>query len=235
MLLLKGQVGVFGDSATTSLTITVNPIGGMYVAPAVTPPASTNASSTLLSSLQAQLALLTSQIANHSSGSAPAVSNAYIFTSYLKPGMRSDEVLQLQKVLASLGLLSAEPNGYFGVGTSAAVKAFQKLHGLEQLGIVGPGTRAALNALGGGTTHINSSNTVSSGFKFEHFMGYGDDDAPDVTELQMRLQSLGFLSANAPLGFFGSVTETAVKKYQSAHGLPAVGYVDKATRDELNK
>ena len=59
--------------------------------------------------------------------------------------MSGNEVLELQKRLAAEGLLTATPNGYFGNATEAAVKAYQKAHGLDQKGFVGPGTRAALN------------------------------------------------------------------------------------------
>lgn len=67
------------------------------------------------------------------------------FSGTLSAGMNNSEVLALQKRLAAEGFLTATPNGYFGNGTIAAVKAYQKAHGLAQLGIVGPGTRAVLN------------------------------------------------------------------------------------------
>lgn len=69
----------------------------------------------------------------------------YKFNSSLSFGMTSVDVLALQKRLAAEGLLTATPNGYFGFQTEAAVKAYQKAHGISQLGIVGPSTRAALN------------------------------------------------------------------------------------------
>jgi hypothetical protein len=70
----------------------------------------------------------------------------YIFSRGLAPGMRSNEVLELQKRLQLEGYLENTPNGYYGAGTTAAVKAFQRDNGLAPLGTVGPGTRAALNA-----------------------------------------------------------------------------------------
>ncbi len=53
-------------------------------------------------------------------------------------------VLALQKFLFEKGHLKATPNGYFGNGTFAAVKAYQKSLGLEQVGAAGPMTRAAI-------------------------------------------------------------------------------------------
>lgn len=70
---------------------------------------------------------------------------SFRFTKPLKFGSSGTEVLELQKRLKEEGFLTATPNGYFGYGTLAAVKAYQKAHGLNQLGTVGPGTRAALN------------------------------------------------------------------------------------------
>jgi hypothetical protein len=56
----------------------------------------------------------------------------------------NSNVLALQNFLYEKGFLKATPNGYFGVGTFNAVKAYQKSLGLEQAGSVGPATRAAI-------------------------------------------------------------------------------------------
>jgi peptidoglycan hydrolase-like protein with peptidoglycan-binding domain len=227
---ILGQVGAFGDKASSTQVVTVIPQGG------VLPIASNTtavASSTLLSTLQAQLAALMTKIPAHAS--EPATSHGHTFSLNLKPGSRSDEVMELQKVLVTLGLLTAKPNGYFGVGTTAAVKKFQELHGLDTLGSVGPATRAALNALNtGSATNETQSSTGTTKFVFEHFMGYGDDES-DVLQLQARLKDFGYLPQGTPLGFYGTATEIAVKKFQAAHGLPELGYCNKATRDALNK
>lgn len=53
-------------------------------------------------------------------------------------------VLALQTFLFEKGLLKVTPNGYFGVGTFAAVKAYQLSKGFEPIGNVGPSTRAAI-------------------------------------------------------------------------------------------
>lgn len=57
-------------------------------------------------------------------------------------GMENSHVLALQNFLFAQGLLKATPNGYFGPGTFAAVKALQKSLGFVQVGTVGPATRA---------------------------------------------------------------------------------------------
>ncbi len=70
------------------------------------------------------------------------------FTKNLRYGMRDSDVTELQKVLKKLGLFNAEPTGYFGPLTLAAVKAYQRSHGILPVsGFFGPLTRASLNAL----------------------------------------------------------------------------------------
>src|SRR4051812_44457082 len=54
----------------------------------------------------------------------------------LSRGMSGADVLVLQKTLASLKLLSAEPTGYFGSLTEAAVKSFQAQQGIVSQGSV---------------------------------------------------------------------------------------------------
>lgn len=65
-------------------------------------------------------------------------------SSNLTRGSESKNVLALQNFLYAKGLLKATPNGYFGPGTFAAVKAYQKSQGVVQVGNTGPATRAAI-------------------------------------------------------------------------------------------
>ena len=70
------------------------------------------------------------------------------FTRSLGLGSQGDDVKSLQEFLAKdidvypEGLLT----GYFGKLTEAAVIKFQAKHGIDQVGVVGPKTRVALNA-----------------------------------------------------------------------------------------
>jgi hypothetical protein len=58
----------------------------------------------------------------------------------------------------------------------------------------------------------------------------------DVRGLQSLLQCLGYFPENvAPSGYFGPMTEGAVKKFQTANGIDPVGYVGPATREALNR
>lgn len=230
-----GQVGAYGQSASTTLTINVlGPNGVLIVPVATTPGATTTTPGTGISALQAQLASLQAQL-GATAAATPVTGTGYIFTTYLKQGSENDEVMELQKVLKKLGYLTVAPNGYFGPSTVAAVKKFQAAKGLDQLGAVGPGTRLELNSLSAPASTSATTPSVSAGrYVFEHFMGVGSDDDQDVLELQKRLVTLGFLTAQ-PTGYYGAGTEAAVKKFQSKNGLPVTGYVAKNTRAVLNK
>lgn len=71
--------------------------------------------------------------------------NKFTFVSLLSVGSSGNEVLELQKILNKLGLLTATPNGYFGNMTKKALQLFQKNNKISQTGMTGPQTRSALN------------------------------------------------------------------------------------------
>ena len=67
----------------------------------------------------------------------------------LAKGMQNGQVTKLQQILAVYPEIYPEGliTGYFGPATERAVQKFQKKHGLEQVGYVGPKTRTLLNSL----------------------------------------------------------------------------------------
>ncbi|HYC79765.1 MAG TPA: peptidoglycan-binding domain-containing protein [Candidatus Binatia bacterium] len=79
------------------------------------------------------------------SGGVVLTSQKYVFNRNMTYGNRNNDVLELQKVLASMGYLTAEPNGNFGQATLSAVKKYQASVGVPATGYVGPQTRAKLN------------------------------------------------------------------------------------------
>ncbi len=96
--------------------------------------------------------------------------SAYTFTSSLKLGSSGAAVKELQKVLnmsADTQVATAGKAGSpgmettkFGPATKAALQKFQAKNNLSPLtGATGPGTRAALNAIGGGSTPANPVQT----------------------------------------------------------------------------
>jgi len=71
---------------------------------------------------------------------------APLLTSDLDPGDTGDAVVFLQGRLTRAGH-KLKLDGVFGDKTEGAVKAFQKEHGLPQVGRMGPRTRAKINAV----------------------------------------------------------------------------------------
>jgi ferredoxin len=93
-----------------------------------------------------------------------------------------------------------------------------------------------VNAGSGGSVGTSSGaavNTSSGGsYNFTELLTVGSQDA-QVAALQQRLATLGFYSGSVT-GFYGTLTEQAVMKYQTAHGIAPLGYVGPSTRTALN-
>ncbi len=97
-------------------------------------------------------------------GSNTSTTGSAMLTQQLAVGSRGAEVTALQNFLQGNGYtIPAGPTGYFGAQTKAAVLAFQAAKGIAQVGQVGPQTRAAINAMMGGTTTTTTTTTTTSG------------------------------------------------------------------------
>lgn len=68
-------------------------------------------------------------------------------------------------------------------------------------------------------------------FSTDLYIGLRNDA---VQELQEKLRAQGFYSGVSSTGYYGPITQAAVKAFQSAHGIPATGYVGALTREALN-
>jgi len=77
-----------------------------------------------------------------------------------------------------------------------------------------------------------TNNTSAAKVNFTEFLSVGSQDA-QVTALQQQLTAEGFYSGPIT-GYFGTLTEVAVGKFQAAHGIAAKGYVGPSTRAALN-
>lgn len=155
----------------------------------------------------------------------------------LKVGMESDAVRQMQQKLKDLGYYTGTVTGKFGNVTWEGVRKFQKANGLTADGIAGPKTLAALYGTTGGTTNGGTTTggttpdttdtvTVNATLKL------GSRGA-DVTTLQKRLKTLGYLSGSAD-GVFGTATEAAVKAFQTANALYSDGIAGPKTLNRIN-
>lgn len=85
------------------------------------------------------------------------------FTRNLSRGMTGNDVMELQKILKAKGHLVIDtPTSLFGPMTQAAVVKFQATNSLEQVGMVGPKTRALLNVCEGGLTDSQKQELIKS-------------------------------------------------------------------------
>lgn len=72
---------------------------------------------------------------------------------------------------------------------------------------------------------------VGKNTRIQRVLRYKSSGA-DVVQLQLKLKEDGYLITRAD-GFFGKITEEAVRVYQSDRGLEPTGIVDKRTREKL--
>jgi peptidoglycan hydrolase-like protein with peptidoglycan-binding domain len=127
-------------------------------------------------------------------------------------GDRGPAVEDVQKRLLTLGF-DLGPTGVDGVfwgATLTAVRRFQAEHSLDEDGIVGNETWAAL---------------VDATFRLGDrllYLKYPYLHGADVRVLQGALNVLGF-ACGAPDGIFGTFTERAVAEFQANVGIPADG------------
>ena len=135
---------------------------------------------------------------------------------FLSYGEKSDVVLACQTRLKELGYLTTTPDGAYGDDTAAAVKQFQARNDLVVDGNLGPSTRVALN----------SAEAQANGLML-------GEQGETVTRIQQLLNKYGYLSSANVTGYYGEVTEKAVKSFQSSNGLTADGSVGRQTMNKL--
>jgi peptidoglycan hydrolase-like protein with peptidoglycan-binding domain len=142
----------------------------------------------------------------------------------LQRGDRGNDVMALQTRLTELGCYNSEIIPLFGPSTEKGVKLCQTQFGIPADGIVGPQTMAALN--GNSFPRQNSSQQWSPAqpSNREILLQKGDR-GENVTQLQQRLQSLGYAVGGVD-GVYGEMTAAAVRDFQQSHGLnPSDGKV----------
>lgn len=132
-------------------------------------------------------------------------------------GEESEVVLTAQRRLKTLGYMTSEPDGKYGGDTIMAVKQFQARNDQVVDGYLGPSTRYALN----------DSDAVTNGLAV-------GDSGDTVKRVQEILSKLGYLNAANSTGYFGEVTERAVKLFQSTNGLSSDGSVGIQTMAKLS-
>jgi peptidoglycan hydrolase-like protein with peptidoglycan-binding domain len=174
---------------------------------------------------------------------------AYAAGDILKRGSKGSEVEELQALLQNQGFFNYDKiTGYFGKITEDAVKSFQNANGLKADGIVGEQTWEKLISLDGAPdgaayyvetaepadvqadvtdTPTPSPNDIPSGTLSEGMEG------EEVIRVQTRLQELGLYGYSRITGYYGSITEDAVKSFQKSYGLEPDGVVGPQTMEKL--
>lgn len=134
----------------------------------------------------------------------------------LRRGVNSPEVGKLQSELIDLGYMRSDQvasgANAFGPLTEGALKRFQRDTNLEETGVYDAAAQSALRQLNEGIRRGSSGDVV-----------YG---------LQMRLVKLGYLTlAQVTSGqkHFGELTDTALKTFQSQHGVNPSGILTDET------
>jgi hypothetical protein len=105
----------------------------------------------------------------------------------------------------------------------------------DSMGKVVSSAAAPVNVIGKvlGESITPSNPAASPSGVFTRTLTYGVSGA-DVTALQNKLTAEGFYSGPITR-FYGRLTQTAVRKYQTAHGITANGVVGPATLAALNQ
>ena len=120
----------------------------------------------------------------------------------LQLGDEGEAAADVQRRLERLGFsLGTDAKGAYGVGTRAAVEAFQYRRGLRVDGVCGRQTWSAL---------VEAGRRLGDRFLYRRSpMLRGDD----VAELQQRLSALGFDTGRVD-GIFGDLTSAALGEFQ---------------------
>ncbi|MEC8522549.1 MAG: peptidoglycan-binding protein [Actinomycetota bacterium] len=132
----------------------------------------------------------------------------------------------VQQLLIDAGVnLRGGADGDFGRVSEAALKEYQKDHGLDQTGVA---DEATLLALTGSVVAVPSEYAQLVGLRPG---ALGDS----VAALQRRLLDIGITVRGGVDGVFGPATAQALKAFQDQRGLDKTGIVDEVTAVALSK
>jgi peptidoglycan hydrolase-like protein with peptidoglycan-binding domain len=136
----------------------------------------------------------------------------------LQLGDRGSGVRELQTRLRDRGYYYGQIDGVFGTDTQTAVLQLQRDINRPLSGVADASVYAALN--GNRPTPLPAPVGLQPG-----------DQNSRVTDLQRQLDRLGY-SVEAT-GFYGTQTESAVRRFQQSNFLPVTGVADARTLSEI--
>ena len=132
----------------------------------------------------------------------------------------------VQQLLIDAGVsLRGGADGAFGRVSEAALKEYQKDHGLDQTGVADEATLLAL-----------TGSVVAVPAEYAQLVGLRPGALGDsVAALQRRLLDIGITVRGGVDGVFGPATAQALKAFQDQRGLEKTGIVDEVTAIALSK
>lgn len=139
----------------------------------------------------------------------------------LQTGNHGSQVTTLQQKLTATGFYKGQITGFYGPTTQEAVRRFQQAQGLPVDGIAGPNTLSALYGTSGSSSSLPTSILLRRGSR-----------GTPVTQLQNTLKAQGFYQGPVT-GYYGGLTEEAVRKFQQAKGLSVDGTAGSNTLSAL--
>ncbi|MBM2817843.1 MAG: Serine-rich adhesin, platelet-type, partial [Parcubacteria group bacterium] len=159
-----------------------------------------------------------------------------VFNKNLSRGSKGEDVSNLQRILAQDKTIYPEGivSGVFGPMTEKAVKKFQAKYSLPQVGIVGPATRGILNIVASvsSSAAVQQSSVSSKSASSSPVFVAGSINKRlqkgmknnQVSTLQQWLsQDKDIYPEGTVSGYYGSLTEKAVQKFQEKYGIAGSG------------
>lgn len=157
---------------------------------------------------------------------------------------------EVQKIQLSLNRIAKdyplipkipEPDGFFGIATEDAVKAFQRIFNLAEDGIVGKATWYRIQYIFTAVTrlaNLNSEGLTIEGLprQLSNLLREGDSGGL-VRSLQYYLSTVAFYNNAVPRveidGYFGPATRSSVVGFQKEYGLSPTGVANLETWEKL--
>lgn len=186
-------------------------------------------------------------VASDSSSSGSSSSGSSSTPTSWSKGSSGEEVEKIQTRLKELGFYNGPIDGEFGDATDEAYRAFQAAAGLTVDGIAGsdrdvlysddaPHAKEAAEETTQPATEEATEPTTEEATVPEEtapvIIAQNGDFSEEVINVQQRLLDLGYLGIQ-PTGFYGDITEEAIKAFQAQNGLEVTGILDQATYDLL--
>jgi peptidoglycan hydrolase-like protein with peptidoglycan-binding domain len=143
-------------------------------------------------------------------------------------GDRGSPVSFLQQDLRSLGCFNGSITGVYDLTTEAGVRRCQTVLGLPANGVADLTTQQVLQRRLG---QVRTQTLMPRQTEVRLARG---DRGDQVTFVQQTLLNRGYFKGPVT-GFYGELTETAVRQFQAANGLAVSGQVDAATYQRLQQ